>query len=540
MLCLATAALVVAAPTAAVATAPVVPSASVGFDISYPQCGRAFPAAPGFGVVGVNHGHSFSTNPCLEGELRWVVGAPTTGRAFYVNTGAPGPGDPHWPRRQREPRECRGANSTLCAYDYGWNSTRASFASVLRALLHRHTPSPRVFATTARWWLDVEVANPWESWLAGYGPSHHSHLVDQSAILGSIAYLRSQGVSYVGIYSSVPMWGAIMGRSAKTFATVPVWVPGSASLPEAVLNCATTSFTGGFVAMTQYPSRGYDGDYRCGLKAVNVSASSTIAAAAGFHSQLAVAKSDGTVTFTQSAGSPSIAVSPTGAVTTSGPLARGTYRASGTTSDPGGDAGTFSLTLRVGIIAQAAPTAGAVTVSGSSSFSAQLTVTGGAAPVTFTQAAGQPSLQVSASGLVTTDGTLAAGTYAATGTTSDSAGDSGAFHFTLTVGQLVQLPPTTVTVPASASAAFALQLLVSGNVGAVTFAQATGQPTLLVSPGGLITTSGPLAAGTYQVTGTTSDATGDVGTFSLRLKVTASPPPTTTTTPPTTTTTTSP
>ena len=495
---LAAVALALAAPTPAVATAPAVPAASVGFDISYPQCGRALPSAPGFGVVGVNHGHSFSTNPCLEGELRWVVGEPSAARAFYVNTGAPGPGDPHWPRRQREPRECRGANSTLCAYDYGWNSTRASFASVLRALLHRHTPTPRVVATSARWWLDVEVANPWESWLAGYGPSHHSHLVDQSAVLGSLAYLRSQGVSYVGIYSSVPMWGALMGRSAKTFASVPVWIPGSASLPEAVLNCATKSFTGGFVAMTQYPSRGYDGDYRCGLKAVTVTASSTVAAASAFHDQLAVRASDGAVTFTPSAGSSSLVVSPTGAVTTSGALARGTYRVAGTTSDAGGDTGTFSLTLRVGIIAQAAPTAGAATVSASSTYSSQLATTGGAAPVAFTQAAGQPALRVSASGLVTTDATLAAGTYTASGTTSDASGDSGTFRFTLTVGQLAQLPPTTESVPASASATFALQLLVSGNVGAVTFSQTTGQPALLVSPSGVVTASGPLAAGTYH------------------------------------------
>ena len=91
------------APTPAVATAPVVPATSVGFDISYPQCGRPYPAAPGFGVVGVNHGHAFSTNPCLRGELRWVRGVPAAPtRAFYVNTGAPGPGDPHWPRRQRD------------------------------------------------------------------------------------------------------------------------------------------------------------------------------------------------------------------------------------------------------------------------------------------------------------------------------------------------------------------------------------------------------------------------------------------------------
>jgi len=524
-------------PTPAVATAPVVPATSVGYDISYPQCGHPYPAAPGFGIIGVNHGHAFSTNPCLRGELRWVRGAGSATRAFYLNTGAPGPGDPHWPRRQRAPRGCRGTNSIPCAYDYGWNSARLSFDSVLRDLLDSDTPSPRIFATSARWWLDVEVANPWETWLRGYGPSRHSRLIDQASVLGSIAYLRSQGVSFVGIYSSVPMWHELLGPRPSTFATVPVWVPGSASLLEAVRNCATRSFTGGFVAVTQYPSRGYDGDYRCGLPVVTVSASSTVAAAASFRDQLAVVASDGPVTFAQSAGTPSIVVSATGTVTTSGPLARGTYRASGTTSDAGGDTGTYAVTLRVGIISQTAPTTGQATVPASATFSTQLAVTGGVPPVVYVQTAGQPALRVSPSGLVTTAGALAAGTYTASGTTSDADGDTGTFHFTVVVGQLVQVPPTSATVASSQSATFVTQLAASGNAGAVTFTQTSGQPSLLVSPSGLVTASGPLAAGTYQLTGTMSDAAGDTGSFAFRLKVTASPPTTTTTLPgvPTTT-----
>ena len=36
-------------------------SATVGNDISYPQCGMRLPAGHAFGVVGVNGGRSFST-----------------------------------------------------------------------------------------------------------------------------------------------------------------------------------------------------------------------------------------------------------------------------------------------------------------------------------------------------------------------------------------------------------------------------------------------------------------------------------------------
>jgi hypothetical protein len=53
------------------------------------------------------------------------------------------------------------------------------------------------------------------------------------------------------------------------------------------------------------------------------------------------------VTYTQKAGTPQVVVSSSGAVTTSGALAAGTYTATGTTADPNGDAGTFTFTLTV-------------------------------------------------------------------------------------------------------------------------------------------------------------------------------------------------
>src|SRR5450759_5915683 len=40
-------------------------SSTVGYDISYPQCGRPFPTNAAFGIVGVNKGIVFSPNPCL-------------------------------------------------------------------------------------------------------------------------------------------------------------------------------------------------------------------------------------------------------------------------------------------------------------------------------------------------------------------------------------------------------------------------------------------------------------------------------------------
>lgn len=39
--------------------------AVTGNDISYPQCGAAFPSSPAFGIVGVNGGLANDLNPCL-------------------------------------------------------------------------------------------------------------------------------------------------------------------------------------------------------------------------------------------------------------------------------------------------------------------------------------------------------------------------------------------------------------------------------------------------------------------------------------------
>ena len=132
---------------------------------------------------------------------------------------------------------------------------------------------------------------------------------------------------------------------------------------------------------------------------------------------------------------------------------------------------------------------------------------------------------VSASGLITTSGELAAGSYIVTGSESDATGDKGTFSVTLTVGALVQRLPTMASITTVKSSSFSEQLSVGANFGAETFVQTRGTPSLLVSSSGLVSTSGPLAVGTYKAAGTVSDATGDVGVYDFTLSVTAPPPP---------------
>jgi major membrane immunogen (membrane-anchored lipoprotein) len=501
----------------ALAGTPLAPTAT-GFDISFPQCTESLPPSPGFGVVGVNGGTTFSANQCLDRELAWANGAANGTPAFYANTENPGPANAsNWPTNQQTPRVCSGANSVACSYDYGWNAARLAFANAVNAESDDGASSPTAAAVAAPWWLDVETGNKWET--LEYGRTSATGTYDEASIEGMIASFQNIGVTSVGVYSTSQQWKDITVRTDPSFPAVPVWIPGFGSLATAEVGCDLASFTGGRVALTQYGSLGYDGDYACGLLSTPITTSVAVAASATFTSQFVSTNNDGAVTYVQTSGSPELLVSASGLVTTSGALAPGTYVATGTTSDPNGDTGTFSLTLEVGVLIQSAPTTASVKVSGSPTYHDQLNVSGSDGAVTYVQTSGTPSLTVSASGLVSTSGALKAGSYVAKGTMSDPVGDTGTFILTVKVGALVQRDPVTATILTTNSTTFSNQLVEGANLGAVTFVQSTGTPALIVSASGLVTTSGALSKGTYRADGRVSDASGDVGTFGFTLNV---------------------
>ena len=245
---------------------------------------------------------------------------------------------------------------------------------------------------------------------------------------------------------------------------------------------------------------------------------------AGFTDQLSTSQNVGPVTFVQTTGSSSIVISPTGVVTTTGLLTPGVYHASGTTTDAYGDSGSFLYALDVygqpGSIIQVGQTSDGVSTADSAAYSTQLVVNGGVSGATFTVTQGSPALHVSSTGGLTTTGTLAAGNYTISGTTDDGYGDSGTFSYTLTVtGVNITESVTTGSVNTTGSSSFTDQLATTGNTSAVTYNQTSGSANVLVSASGAISTVGTLAAGTYTVSGTTSDANGDSGTFSYTLTV---------------------
>jgi lipoate synthase len=240
-----------------------------------------------------------------------------------------------------------------------------------------------------------------------------------------------------------------------------------------------------------------------------------------FTGHLEVSGAHGTVTYKQATGSAHVIVSSSGQVSAPSSLLVGTYKATGSDKDGLGDSGTWSFTLTVTAseIDQIAPTT--ATTTPGTAFTSQLEVTGAHGLVTYAQTSGAPDLRVSPSGKVSAAANLVAGTYRATGTAKDSAGDTGTWSFALTVGvaTIIQVAPTSATT--TAGKAFTDQLAFSGAHRKVTYAQTDGAPALTVSSSGKISAPPTLTAGTYKAMGTAKDASGDAGAWSFALTVTA-------------------
>lgn len=248
------------------------PAYADGRDISYPQCGGAFPSrhSSRFGVLGVNGGRAFTPNPCLREQLRWAKRLPEP-PAFYINTGNPHPSrTKHWPIGQKEPRVCSAAkpDSLGCSYDYGWNTATYSYILAVYAARTLHGVSndnAKRRAANVEWWLDVEILNSWRT--IDHGQTRINQERDTAMIAGAVNALWHLGVDVVGIYSTQYQWNLITGGPAVTkdwFTANPVWLAGFDDHDHALRGCKKRSFTGGPVLMTQYlGADGFDSNVRC-------------------------------------------------------------------------------------------------------------------------------------------------------------------------------------------------------------------------------------------------------------------------------------
>ena len=216
----------------------VAPDHVPGWDISWPQCGKAYPPGPvHFAIIGLNNGRPFTWNPCFLHQYEWAKRVEKH-PAIYINTAFPKP----------EHTEANFGPYGLCAaddgwcrgYNYGWNLANSV---VLRTAQLGITPST--------YWLDVETGNYWS------GDRQNNSQV----IRGAIDYFKQRSMP-VGIYGTPYQWSLIAGSWASP--GIPIWTAGAQGVDMASQRCSPAyAFAGGTVVMVQYYDWGFDTNYIC-------------------------------------------------------------------------------------------------------------------------------------------------------------------------------------------------------------------------------------------------------------------------------------
>ena len=224
--------------TASTTEAAVAPDHVPGWDISWPQCGKAYPPGPvAFAIIGINNGRPFTANPCFLHQYEWAKRVEKT-PAVYVNTAFPKPDQDEanlgpYGLCQPEDGWCRG-------YNFGWGLANEV---ALRAAQMRVVPS--------MYWLDVETGNFWSN----------DKQNNSQVIRAAIDYFKSRNLP-VGIYGTPYQWGLIAGTWQSP--GIPIWTAGAQGVEAASRRCTPAyAFAGGTVVMVQYYDWGFDTNYIC-------------------------------------------------------------------------------------------------------------------------------------------------------------------------------------------------------------------------------------------------------------------------------------
>jgi hypothetical protein len=227
---------------------------ATGYDISWPQCGGAYPPPVPITVVGVNgglshnsFGNDISRNPCLVSEAAWAGPNLTV----YVNTDGVPNGDP--PSAASGPAGVCARSDLLCqGYNWGWDGA-------VRSVGYAHAVG--LFPTV--WWLDVEgpCGFALQLWRCD------SLASNARVIQGAIDGLRASGM-IAGIYSTFFQFPRVAGTGYAP--GTPIWIPGATTVTDAASRCGNTSFWfgGGTPWLIQYgygngPPVRWDPDYAC-------------------------------------------------------------------------------------------------------------------------------------------------------------------------------------------------------------------------------------------------------------------------------------
>jgi hypothetical protein len=239
---------------------------TVGYDVSYPQCGTSLPKDRAFAVVGINGGLSTRSNPCLAAQLTWAWGSsgavPAQPQAqLYLNTANPGEVRSQvttWPKAGTTPYgSCTGDNSAACSWQYGWERAQNSIDTFFTPAARTARVDSRVSSYT--WWLDVETMNTWQS------GSADALARNRATLEGMTAYLLAGG-GHVGIYSTGQQFAQIVGTVPATsnLAGRDSWLAGAATPTDAQTACLKPALVpGGRVTLAQYLRGDLDRNQSC-------------------------------------------------------------------------------------------------------------------------------------------------------------------------------------------------------------------------------------------------------------------------------------
>lgn len=207
-----------------------------GFDISYPQCQKEYPAYSAFSVIGVNGGRPFTLNPCFYDQIIWSK-SNMAKTSLYLNLSYISPRSSEY--ALLGPNICSPTDDNCFAYNYGYQAAKFSTNQV-----QQNNFKPYI------WWLDIETMNTWSD----------QKSLNQQVIQGTIDFLTENG-QRIGIYSTNFQWKTIAGEFKPG---LPVWAAGAKDLSDAITRCNSKyAFTGGHVMQVQYQQNNFDNNHLC-------------------------------------------------------------------------------------------------------------------------------------------------------------------------------------------------------------------------------------------------------------------------------------